>query len=200
VAALLLLGLAIQVKLFAVLLLPYFLWRLREPGARALPLLALVASALPSLVAQFHYPMLQCVLDTPFYQSFSVYGWGTRPHPLASLRFKALFWMMQAAIYAATLICLVGTIKTRRWVEFLAPAAFLVGLRVMSAARPWYPLVFPALAAPIGQGPPDSATARRLRLALLLLWPLMDLYSLTHFPSPESHVLLNPFAPLILPR
>jgi len=200
VAAFLLLGLAIQVKLFAVLLLPYFLWRLREPGARVLPLLALVASGLPSLVAQLHYPMLSCVFDTLSYDDFSVYGWRTLPHPMSSLNFKATFWTMQSSHYLAMLLCLLGVLWTRRWTEFLAPASMLLMLRFMAATRPWYPLLFPALAAPIGQGPPDSATARRLRLALLLLWPLMDLYSLTHFPSPESHVLLNPFAPLILPR
>ncbi len=202
VAALGLLGLAIQVKLFPVLLLPWFLWRLREPGARWGPLAALLVSFAPTLWAMTRYPVLQQVLFAAQIRDISIYSWRMIVNPAARPGLQVAFWATQAAVYLGTLLSVVGAIRTRRWLDFLAPAAFLAALRFLSASRAWYMLLLPPFVMPLGEGPPEDDQARRAqvyRLALLLLWPLMDLSWALGLPAAPRNPFLEPFFPMVLP-
>jgi hypothetical protein len=183
--AFLLLTLAIQVKLTAVFLLPFFLitaWRMHQENFFGC-MLGMLGGCLPTLLALRAYPVLNTVAGnlanmvfTPYYWNpFNglLRGWVTPWHAAAN----------QAATYGVLIILAWKVARSaRRW-EYLAPMLFLMALKSHTNVQPWYFLVWPTFLLPISD--------RRMRLALFALMPLMDISSTLAL----CHVYLGPVVP-----
>ena len=171
VMAMVFLALGVQIKVSALLLLPFFIWTLyREKQTKVVFALGGFAiGCLPTLIAEQYYPALQQVFRYTAPLSFNPYFW----NPFD----KAMFaWMPGWLIIwtAVSSYLLLGTLlilayRHRAWFEYFAPIAFLILVKCHSNAQFWYLLLLPAFLMPIKN--------TQVRMALFLLLPLVEIRS-----------------------
>ncbi len=162
------LAFAIQVKLFAVFMIPYFLLTARRPRQlmRELPWLALGFA--PTVAASFFYSPVRNALfsNAMRYNAYywdilhpSIFNWNP-PWMIAANQITT--W---AAIGALTFLIVRGRYRS----ECLAALGFLVAMKLATNVQVWYLAVLPAMVLPI--------ESTRLRRAMFLLAPLLDVSS-----------------------
>jgi hypothetical protein len=169
--AFLALGLAIQVKLSAVLLLPVVVLALpRSAPRQTLACLgAFAASLSPTAIACLYYPALaQIQYSAPLL--YNPYYWNFLDRPMFLWNPAWMIWFNQIGSYGILTLLLVWFLRGKHRVAYLAPIAFLVVCKWHRNVQFWYMQLFPSFALPI----PEP----RLRLALFLTVPLLDIYSL----------------------
>jgi hypothetical protein len=177
VAALALIALGFHVKLTALLLLPWLVFTVRRERPEALARAGgafVVALVVPVLVAGAWYPVLQGIVGIASTLRFNPYYW----NPVDA---TALLWVppwLRAinalATYGVLAFMLVRGARTRAWWAYAGAIAFLVLVKVSALAQFWYLLLFPALVMPVEREPGGLD----VRLCLLALVPLLDVYSL----------------------
>lgn len=197
--AFLLLSLAVQVKLTAIFLLPWFIvtvWR-SERRRLAPGLLAFAAGALPTLLAMRAYPILNAIGGNLGALHFNPYHWNIFAREWKGDWVPMWLTLVNAAVtWPALLFCAWRLARPatggRRW-EYLAPLLFLVALKTHSNVQFWYVALWPTFVLPVSD--------RRARLALLLLWPLLDVTSILALlgrpigtPASPFYQYMNPFA------
>jgi len=169
--AFLVLGLAIQVKLSAFLLLPVFVLALPTRATRqTLACLGgFAASLLPTGIACLYYPALaQIQYSAPLL--YNPYYWNILDRPMFSWNPGWMIWFNQIGSYGILTLVLVWFLRSKNRVAYLAPIAFLVACKWHKNVQFWYMQLFPSFTLPI----PEP----RLRLVLFLVVPLLDIYSL----------------------
>jgi hypothetical protein len=161
---------AIQVKLIPLLLLPWFLSRLKSP-LRAVGLAGLAVGLIPSLVASQFYPVALAVAQHSSPLTYNPYYWN--PFDSALLAWNP--WALRLANAAASY----GLLLTLAWrarrgpdrLAFLAPLGAIVAWKLHTNVQFWYMVALPPLLLPIAD--------TRLRRALFILAPLLDVYSIS---------------------
>ena len=177
--ALALLGLGVEVKIAAGLLLPWCLLVVRrerpERLGRAVGAFAVAVTA-PILVAQMWYGAIEGLLSIPSTIRYNPYYWNVLDG--AVFRWNP-GWLVAANAVATYGVLGVMLWHARRredgWAQLGGAIAFVALMKVSALAQPWYVLLFPALVMPV-RDPPGE---RGLRWWLIALTPLLDVYSLT---------------------
>ena len=175
-----LLGLAVQTKVTAVLLLPLLLVHAARRGAR--PCLeaaaAFVVSFLPTVVSLAYYPSVGQLVRYSAPIRYNPYYWDLLDPSIFAWNPRWLVGADAAASWTLIAVLVVAAARARdARVAYLAPLAFAVLLKVHLNVQFWYWLATPIFLLPIPQ--------RRLREALLVLLPLVDVYAaaqLVHGP------------------
>jgi len=172
VLAAVLLGLGIQVKLTAVLLLPWMAVRIwRGHRARAwIAAGAFAAAFAPTLLAMHWYPVIDAVASTFGTLRYNPYFWN--PWAAGIFGWNPPWLVAANAVSTWAVLCVLLWFgwRSEDRLAYLAPVLFLLMLKVSSLAQFWYILLFPAFVAPI----PDRA----VRDWLVVMTPLMDVRSL----------------------
>jgi len=173
-AAFALLALGIQVKLTAVLLLPWLMfttWKDRRADVpKALGAFAL-ALLVPSLVAGLFYPVMGGLVNIAGTIRYNPYYWNVLD------RARFLWnpgWMITTnALVTYGVLAFMGwrAVRSGDIAGYSGAIGFVILVKVSSLAQFWYFLLFPAFAAPISE--------RRVRWWLIALAPLLDVHSLT---------------------
>ena len=168
-----LLFLAIQVKVFAICLVPFFflsdedsrpLWKPRNLGL-------LLAGFAPSIAGAFFYSPLSILRSSLRYNP---YHWNI---------FGKFFlwnpgWLVAAdeiSTYAAVALLCILMWRTRSRVQYVAPLWFLLLCKVLRNVQFWYMVTLSALLLPLEE--------RRIRFWAFLLVPLLDVSSLIQIVS-----------------
>ena len=172
-AACALLGLAVQTKLTAGLLLPLFLARAARGGIR--PLLgaggAFVASFLPTALSLLAYPSVAQLVRYSAPLRYNPYYWNPSQAAMFSWNPTWLVAADQIASYALIVGLAVALVRSSAGrLAYAAPLAFAVVLKLHTNVQFWYWLTMPVFLVAI----PD----RRVRTAALILLPLVDVYSI----------------------
>ncbi len=157
-----LMGLAIQVKVTAVVMVPYLVWQLaRHQPRRLWPALgALAASFLVTLATMPWYPWVHNAAAYSAQVRMNV----LYINPLADLYRWAPAWLRilaQGGSWAMLLILALNARKSAAPLAYLAPILLLVTLKIYTNVMPWYLLLLPPALAPIPE--------RRIRLILMAL-------------------------------
>ena len=165
------LGLAVQVKLSALLLLPVFV--LGVPRSAPRQMLAclggFVASLLPTAIASFYYPVVaQIQYSAPL--RYNPYYWNFLNRPMFKWNPDWMIWFNQIGSYGILALLLVWFFRGKNRAAYLAPILFLVACKWHRNVQFWYMQLFPSFVLPISEP--------RARLALFLAVPLLDIYSL----------------------
>jgi hypothetical protein len=180
VAAAALLGLAVQTKVTAVLLLPFVLARAARRGTRSAlaAAAAFAASFLPTLVSLAFYPSVEQVVRYSRPMRYNPYFWNVLDPGIFLWNPRWLVGADAAASWALIAALGWGAARARSGrMAYLAPLAFAIVLKVHVNVQFWYWLTMPVFLLPIPN--------RRLRLTLLVLLPLVDVYAaaqLVHGP------------------
>lgn len=168
--AFLLLALAIQVKLTAVLLLPLFLFQgrasSRVPSIRWLG--AFLIGLLPSLIVQTQYPVVQHAFVATLNKEivYNPYYWNVFARSYFDWNPYWLIVWDQISTYGMLLILLIAAAITGGWIQYSPAVLFLVTLKAAVRAQFWYLVLLPSFLAPIGNV--------RARASLFLLLPLVE--------------------------
>ncbi len=167
-----LLALAVQVKLTAVLLLPWFVLEARREGPDVLPraAAAFLLALLPTAALSFFYPVVDAVRSTFGTLHYNPYYW--------NLAARRLFGWNPGWLVACDALTTWGALaflgwrawKSREPVAYVAAIGFLLLIKLSTLAQFWYVLLLPAFLAPIPE--------RRTRFWLVALTPLLDVRSL----------------------
>ena len=157
-----LMGLAIQVKVTAVFLLPYLVLSLARQSPRQLwPALgALAASFLPTLAAMPWYSWIHNTAAHAALIRMNV----LYINPWADLYTWAPVWLRilaQGSSWAMILVLLLNARRSSAPLAYLAPLLLLGTLKVYTNVMPWYQLLLPPTLAPIPE--------RRVRFVLMAL-------------------------------
>lgn len=172
VLAMALLGLGVQVKLTAVLLLPWLavrIWRGHRERAWVAAG-AFVAAFAPMLLTELSYPVLESIASTFGTLRYNPYFWN--PWDPEIFRWNPGWLIGANAVSTWAMLGVLGWFGWRsedRW-AYLAPVLFLLLLKTSSLGQFWYVLLFPAFVAPIPE--------RGVRAWLVAATPLMDVRSL----------------------
>lgn len=179
VLALALLGLGVDVKLTAVLLLPWCLLVVRRERPELLGRAVgafVVAVAAPILVAQMWYGAIEGMLSIPATIRYNPYYWNVLDG--AVFRWNPA-WLVTANAVTTYGVLGVMVWQARRresgWAELGGAVAFVVFMKLSALAQPWYVLLIPAFVMPVQDRPGE----RGLRWWLVALTPLLDVYSFT---------------------
>jgi len=166
-------ALAIQVKLMAVLLLPVFAARAQRGQGLVRATLMFALGLVPTLVACLYYPAIGNVLWMMGIASevtrTNVYFWDVTDPVLNA----SSVWGVAAfqATSIALLALMVGLAwRSRDWLGYAAPVAFLALCKVSVPVMPWYTLWLYPLVLPV--------RSPRARLLLFALVPLLEHSSL----------------------
>ncbi len=195
------LALAIQVKVTAGALLPVFAviaWREhrdRVPVAA----LAFVAAFVPTAFAASQYPVVSQVFGMSAPLTYNPYWWNPAAADVFAWNPGWLIACNQLASYGllAAVVVLAARAPAADRVTYLAPLLWLGFLKLHGNVEFWYVLVFPTLVLPIADP--------RVRRALLLAWPLLDVRSFVQLiTGPFGYVgpdlgMPNALAPYTLP-
>lgn len=173
-----LLAVGVDVKVTAILLLPWLLWTAWRSDPRLLLRSALAFGAVlavPVLVASLWYPVLGGLVGISVTLRYNPYFWN--PFDASVFGWNPM-WLRAANALSTYGVLAFMTYRASRssegWARYGGAIAFVVLIKVSSLAQFWYLLVFPALVTPVreresGLGP---------RWWLVALAPLLDLRSL----------------------
>ncbi len=165
-AAWTLLLLAVQTKVTAVVLVPWFLRELvRDPTRARAAAVGALAGLLPTALASAAYPAVANVFRHAAPLAVSPWGipaLGMSPPPPTWT--SLMHVLALAGLAAVVAVLVVGARRaTDRW-AYVAPAAFLAALLVAGQAQPWYVLLLPAFLVPVA-----DARVRNAAIAATLL-------------------------------
>lgn len=177
-AALTLLGLGVNVKLTAVLLLPWFLLTVWRNNRRAVPIAAAAfAAALagPLLLASLWYPVAEGLLGIAGTLRYNPYYWNPFDAEVFLWNPDWLRSVNALTTYAVLAFMAYRAFSTENgWAQLGGAIAFVTVVKVASLAQFWYFLLFPAFVMPVE---PREYHAD-VRFWLVLLAPLLDVRSL----------------------
>lgn len=142
------LALGVQAKIFPIFLLPYFL-RKRVGWGEAL---SFVAGFLPSLIFAWRGPYLSRLLGRATLAPCNPYAWNVFDLPRLCYSPPMLILTNALVTYAILILGLVLMFRRRAFFEYVGLLAFVVALKSMTTASPWYLLALPLMAVPINQG------------------------------------------------
>jgi len=176
--ALALLACGVNVKVTAVLLLPWCLLVVeRDRPDELLRACAsfVVALAVPLLVAGLYYPVIDGLLGISGSLRYNPYYWdvtdrrffGWNPTWLVAINAIATSGVIAVMAFRATRV-------KRGWHQFGGAIAFVILVKVSTLAQFWYFLLFPAFVMPIE----DHVGRWDVRWWLVALTPLLDVRSL----------------------
>jgi hypothetical protein len=167
-AAAVLVILAVQVKITAILLLPLVAWTAwKRFGRRCWWLLpACIAGLLPTAVATLSYPAVSNVLkfSTPLH--YNPYFWNLLDSQIFSWNPTWLRLANGLTSWAFLAAILLLARRSRKPMSYVAPVAFLALIKLHTHVQFWYLTVLPSLLLPICE--------RRARLLLYATLPLLD--------------------------
>lgn len=177
--ALAFLGLGVDVKLTAALLLPWCLVVVRRerPEALGRAMGAFAAAVLaPILVAEGWYGLIEGMLSIPATDRYNPYYWNVLDLTVFRWNPDWLVGVNAVATYGVLALMIVHARRRERgWVELGGAIAFVALVKVSALAQPWYMLLFPAFVMPVHDAPGE----RGLRWWLVALTPLLDVLSLS---------------------
>lgn len=170
------LALATSVKVTAGALVPWLAGVIWPSGwrARGLAVLGLIVGLVPAIASEAMYGGISNVLRYSSLLVYNPYYW----NPWADLftgNTPLQIVANEIASYGllATLIAL--AFRSRNWLPFVAPIAFVVFCKTHTNVQFWYWLLLPAFLVPL----PNP----RWRFALIALCPLLDIHSLLELVS-----------------
>ena len=194
------LTIAIQVKVSAVFLLPFFIYSIKRQIEPKHYLTALVVGSMPTVYSRFFFPSVENVFR---YSSALVYN----PYYWNFLRTRIFLWTAQLrwfmacnqiSSYLMLAVLVALAFRQRNAVQLLAPIAFLVFVKVRQNAQFWYMALFQPFLLPIRN--------KKLRFLLFLLTPLLDIRSTLQillgpfgFVGPDFYTNITPFTVLSTP-
>lgn len=182
--------LAVQVKLTAVLLLPWFGWQLAQ-GLRARPwragwlplaFISMVA-CLPSFIAEQYFPSLRQVFHYSAPLQFSPYYGNIFYQYLAGWVPDWLVVWNHVVTYGLLLVLLLAALRGAVRLSLLAPVAFLLLLMTHHNVQFWYILLWLPFVVPL----PDGV----LRTMLFVMHPLLELFGLRQMLCPHTQILFG---------
>jgi hypothetical protein len=167
----------LKVNVLAVILLPWLVFTVRRerPEALARAGVAFVAAlVLPALVAGIWYPVVQGILGIASSVRFNPYYWNLFDDAIFRWMPPWLRVVNALASWGVLAFMLVQAARTRAWLAYGGAIVFLSLVKVSALAQFWYLLLVPAFVMPV-----ERASDRLdVRLCLLALVPLLDVYSL----------------------
>ena len=179
----LLLALAIQVKLFAVFLLPLFIIGSRRRGDLAKGVGVFALGLLPTLLASLYYDAAGS-----FSRSLNMYF---NPYYFNFLNRDVFLWVPARVIFynqivsdAAVVALIVLAWRSGRWTSYAAALGFMAAIKLATNVQPWYLMTMPAWLLTIDD--------RRVRIWMFLLLPLLDVYSLAQIVTGPRGYLAPP--------
>lgn len=186
-------GLAVQAKVFPIVLAPLFLSQLawREPRRLAAQIAWGLASGIPSIYAALTSPYLQRFLSPGYIPYYNPIAWNISDPALYPF---FPYWLVVAHFItgAAFVIAgLIGMAKTRaRW-DFIAPLMVLIWIKANVLGQWWYVMLVPGFCLCI-----EDTTWRRRMLMLAILLGIRSLYSIVIGPigylnPPEATYILE---------
>jgi hypothetical protein len=200
VLAFLLLALAIQVKLLAILMLPWFLAQVWSQGqqVRTRTLAAFAVGFIPSLVAATQYSLMDGLRATAGSLRYNPYFWNFLDSAIFLWNPGWLIVINQVVSFGLLMLLLLRVRLETEPITLFAPIAFVTLVKGSLLAQFWYFLMFPAFVLPLRE--------HRLRYWLIALTPLLDVYSLAQiiagpfgWTMSEYYVGFDAFRPLLLP-
>jgi hypothetical protein len=161
----------ISVKVTAGALVPWLGATIAPFGRRArwYGAAGLALGLLPAIAAQVTYGGIANVMRYSALLIYNPYYW----NPSADMftgNAPAFIVLDELASYGLLAVLVTVAVRSRNWLPFLAPIAFVVFCKVHSNVQFWYWLLLPALLVPL----PNA----RWRFALIALCPLLDIHSL----------------------
>ncbi len=163
------LALAVQVKLFAVFLLPLFLISQKNSGALTKHIGFFVIGFIPTAVASLFYSPISNLVHSaalfynPYYWNLfnlRVFGW----NPPWLVAFN------QIASYGILILLVVLLFRTKKKASYLGPLGFIAFVKLLPNAQSWYMTTTTAFFLPIQN--------TRLRFWLFFFAPMLDIRSL----------------------
>lgn len=172
-SSLLLLALAVQVKLSAVLLLPFFVLSIRRQIGPLRYAASLTLGLAPSAFVFLSHPALFRAMSYSSSLRFNPYYWNFTDLTIFMWMnyHKWLIVCNQIASYTVLALLLYIAINQKRVLELLAPVAFLALVKTLRNVQFWYLELFPSFVLPLRN--------LRMRRLLFFLTPLLDVYSMS---------------------
>jgi len=167
--SLLFLAIAIQVKLSAIFLLPLFVYSIRKQIKLKNYVTSIAVGFVPTMYSVLFFPVLANVLRYSSPLRYNPYYWNLRWTEIFLWTPKWLLACSQISSYLLLAILVTVAFRNKNPIQFLAPAVFLVTIKVLRQVQFWYVALLQPLLLPIRH--------RRLSFLLFLLTPLLDLYS-----------------------
>ena len=194
-----LLALGIQVKVTAILLLPFFIVSCQycqiKNWARAAVFFTL--GFFPSFFAMYYYQAIQQVFPKTWILAYNPYYWNIFNPSIFRWNRRWLVICNQVASYGMLLLLSVLIIRWKKIKYLLAPALFIILCKLSTVAQFWYFMVFMPFLLPVRN--------KRVRIWLFALTPLLDVSSLVQILSgPIGHTVgnyyqgIDCFTPLII--
>lgn len=166
----LLLALAVQVKISAILLLPWFIFRLHKDKKLSVTVLSgFLTGFIPSLIAQLFFPSLQQIFTYSHMLLYNPYYWNFGATGIFTFRHAVFMPFNQIFSYGIVVVLIVFAVRSRAFLAYLAPLLFMLICKLHHNVNFWYPLVLPALLMPVED-------RKQLRI-LFLLWIMLDFAS-----------------------
>ena len=196
----LLLALAIQVKLLAILMLPWFLFQIRDEGKKLqiTSIVALCIGFIPTMIAATQYPVMAGLGRTVNSLRFNPYFWNFLDPAIFLWIPTWLVVINQVVSYSLLIVLILAARRPTRSITYFAPIAFVVLVKGSMLAQFWYFLQLPAFLLPLRE--------RRLRFWLIALTPVLDVYSLAQMVAGpfgwtmgDYYQGFDAFRPLLLP-
>ena len=161
---------AISVKVTGGALVPWLARTIRLQGVRpqALAVFGLLLGFLPAVVAQVTYGGISNVMRYSSLLAYNPYYWNPRADMFTG-NFPVQIAADELASYGLLVVLAALAVRSRNWLAYLAPIAFVVFCKVHTNVQFWYWLLLPAFLVPIPN--------RRWRFALIALCPLLDVHS-----------------------
>ena len=170
--ALALLALGIQVKLTAVLLIPFFIFTIRREGSRNLLIGSAVflAAFTPTFISMLYYSVLPQMFATSRTLLYNPYYWNVLKRGMFGWNPGWLIFCDQIASYGMLVLLAVFAVKRKDLATYFAPICFVALCKVTSLGQFWYFVLFMPFLLPVDD--------KREKLLLFSLSPLLDLSSL----------------------
>lgn len=178
--AFLMLAFAIQVKILAILMLPWFVAQVWPVGqkTRAASIAAFLIGFLPSILAGTQYSLAGSLGITAGSLRYNPYFWNFLDPAIFLWNPLWLVVINQIASFGLVILLLLRARGSEEPITFFGPVSFVVLVKGSLLAQFWYFLMFPAFVLPLQE--------RRLRFWLIALTPLLDVYSL-------AQIIVGPF-------
>ena len=170
--AFILLALAVQVKLTAVLFLPYFLLQTRheKPEILSQVFIAFAIGFLPTFFSMFHFPAISQILSTITILKYNPYYWNIFNYSMFGWNPIGLIIINQLSSYGILFFLFICIFKSGDIKNFIAPCGFILICKINNLCQFWYFILFMPFLLPIHD--------KRLRLRLFMITYFLDVRSL----------------------